>query len=74
MRFGIFWRPLRFDLVRVGPIIKAAVLLHNFLKMREKQSSARTDFIYFSSFSVDNIAEEILTEGHGATVRKIALR
>ena len=31
MRWGIFWRTLKFDLDVNGPIINAAMLLHNFL-------------------------------------------
>ena len=31
MRWGIFWRTLTFDIHRVGKIISAAVLLHNFI-------------------------------------------
>jgi hypothetical protein len=31
MRWGIFWRTLQFDILKVGDIIKAAMLLHNFI-------------------------------------------
>jgi hypothetical protein len=29
-RFGIIWRPLRFNITRVGPIISSCMKLHNF--------------------------------------------
>lgn len=31
MRWGIFWRTLQFDIVKIGNIIEAAMLLHNFI-------------------------------------------
>jgi len=31
MRFGVFWRTLKFDLKEAGNIINSAALLHNFI-------------------------------------------
>ena len=31
MRFGLFWRPLQFDIASIGDILTAACLLHNFM-------------------------------------------
>lgn len=48
MRWGIFWRPLRFNLDDCGKIVNAAMLLHNFLIDQREDDTA-----YFQSFSGD---------------------
>jgi hypothetical protein len=49
MRWGIFWRPLRFKLHQCGDIINAALLLHNFL-VNERETGS--DDNYFKNFSM----------------------
>jgi hypothetical protein len=53
MRGGIFWRPLRFNLVDCGKIINAAMLLHNFLVDQRED-----DIAYFKTFSVDTVVRD----------------
>ena len=55
MRWGIFWRPLRFKLSHCGQIINAALLLHNFL-VNERESAS--DDNYFKNFSMESVLEE----------------
>ena len=46
MRFGIFWRQLRYDLTKVGDSINAAALLHNCIvnKREEENEVVGTEF------------------------------
>jgi len=54
MRFGIFWRSLRFNLKECGDIITGAMLLHNFLVDHRD----RVDVDFFSKFSMQTILDE----------------
>jgi hypothetical protein len=55
MRWGIFWRPLRFKLHHCGDIINAALLLHNFL-VNERDTAC--DDTFFKNFSMAMATEE----------------
>ena len=55
MRWGLFWRPLRFKLSHCGQIINAALLLHNFL-VNERDTGS--DDNYFKNFSMASVIEE----------------
>ena len=59
MRFGIFWCPIRFPLVKAREIITATMLLHNFLiEIRlENRLVDRYDTNYFMNFSVNTMVE-----------------
>jgi len=58
MRWGIFWRSLRFDLRKCGVIIQAAMLLHNFIiDERHGQPHNDCDRAFFESFSIDRSQE-----------------
>jgi len=48
------------DLKKVGPVIKAAMLLHNFLVDEREQDSvlAAEDHHYFTSFNAQRMVEE----------------
>lgn len=59
MRWGIFWRPLRFKLSNCGDIINAALLLHNFL-VNERDTGSDDD--YFKNFSMASVQEQQLLE------------
>jgi hypothetical protein len=48
MRWGIFWRTMRFDLVQVGNVVQAAMLLHNFLI--DERADDEEDADYFRNF------------------------
>lgn len=53
MRWGIFWRTLQFDVLKVGHIIKAAMLLHNFIvNEREANGFREEDAAFFHEFSL----------------------
>jgi hypothetical protein len=53
MRWGIFWRKLQFDIVQAGDIIKAAMLLHNFIiDEREAKGFHEEDASFFREFSL----------------------
>jgi hypothetical protein len=53
MRWGIFWRTLQFDILKVGHIIKAAMLLHNFIvNERESKGFRKEDALFFTEFSL----------------------
>jgi hypothetical protein len=54
VRWGIFWRPLRFKLSHCGDIINAALLLHNFLVTERDTGS---DDNYFKNFSMASVEE-----------------
>jgi len=58
MRWGIFWRTLKFDLVVNGPIINAAMLLHNFLIEERIQASGNSDDTYFNTFNFNFMLSE----------------
>ena len=60
MRWGIFWHSLKFDLAFCSKIISGAMLLHNFLDVRD---GVDTDF--FASFSVKTVTDE--HRGHWTT-------
>ncbi len=54
MRWGILWRKLLFDIKDVGRVLKAAMLLHNFL-VDERESRVgfnMEDAEYFCNFSL----------------------
>jgi hypothetical protein len=54
MRWGIFWRTLQFDILKVGHIIKAAMLLHNFIvNEREAKGFREEDAKFFYEFSLN---------------------
>ena len=54
MRWGILWRKLLFDIKDVGKVLRAVMLLHNFLvDKRESRSGLNIeDAEYFRSFSL----------------------
>jgi hypothetical protein len=59
MRWGIFWRTILFDLDRVGPIIMAAMHLHNFLineRLAEAEKDGEEEFV--ASFSSEFMMDE----------------
>jgi len=58
MRWGIFWRTLKFDLDVHGRIINAAMLLHNFLIEERMQSQENIDDSYFNTFNFDFMMSE----------------
>ena len=63
MRWGILWRKLLFDIKDVGKVIKAAMLLHNFLiDERESRSGLNIeDAEYFRSFSLRDLDDRSLS-------------
>ena len=63
MRFGIFWRTLRFDIKQAGNIVNAAGLLHNFI-LEERElgdddtpDSDKTMFQNFSQTTINYLDE-----------------
>ncbi len=59
MRWGIFWRTLKFDIQSAGNIINAAMLLHNFLiDVRQEEEDGYFDRAFFASFSVNTLIED----------------
>jgi len=58
MRWGIFWRTLRFDLDAHGQIINAAMLLHNFLIEERMQNNENNEDTFFNSFNLDFMLSE----------------
>ena len=55
MRWGMFWRTLRFGLVKNGNVISAAMLLHNFIvewRMTDKEQSG-SEKQHFRQFTID---------------------
>ena len=60
MQWGIFWRMLKFDLTHCGPIIEAAMHLHNFLvdECEASAALASSNAGYFSGFSAAQIVEQ----------------
>jgi hypothetical protein len=67
MRWGIFWRRLNFGARKVGAIIQAAMLLHNFiLNEREIDATgeidAKIDSSYFQNFAFDE--SELSRQAH----------
>ena len=59
MRWGLFWRSLRFDLGACGKIISGSMLLHNFLV--DHQDETDTDF--FQSFFSKTLMDEDMGNG-----------
>ncbi len=57
MQWGIFWRTLRFDLRQINKIIRATMLLHNFI-VDQRGDDDEQDTEYFSNFSVQNMIEQ----------------
>jgi hypothetical protein len=55
MRWGIFWRTLKFEITECGNIINAAMLLHNFLVDERLKSGDDDDMTYFSTFCTDTL-------------------
>jgi hypothetical protein len=66
MRWGIFWRTLRFSLEENAAVINASMLLHNFILDERMQASRDEDEQqtgnYFQAFSVSDVHEE--SRGH----------
>jgi hypothetical protein len=62
MRWGIFWRTLRFSLEENAAVINASMLLHNFILDERMQASRNGDEQqtgnYFQAFSVSGVHEE----------------
>jgi len=56
MRWGVFWRSLRFDLRKCGLIIQAAMLLHNFI-IDEGHGYDEFDRSCFENFSINRQLE-----------------
>jgi len=58
MRWGVFWRSLRFDLKKCSRIITVAMLLHNFI-IDERNGEGHDDFDreYFQHFRIDSSLE-----------------
>ena len=56
MRWGIFWCRLQFDIAQPDNIIKAAMLLHNFIiDEREKKGFHKEEVAYFNNFSLQDL-------------------
>jgi len=53
MRFGLFWRSLRFDLEKSCDVINAAALLHNFLV--DTREDTDEDSSYFANLSYSDV-------------------
>ena len=53
MRWGIFWRRLAFKASKVGGVIQAAMLLHNFIVEERELSDRETDCNFFENFNYD---------------------
>jgi len=54
----MFWCTLKFDLDVNGPIINAAMLLHNFLIEERMQADGNSDDSYFNTFNFDFMLSE----------------
>ena len=54
MRFGLFWRALRFKVGACCQIIRAAALLHNFLVDSREGTD---DYFYFKNLSHINVTQ-----------------
>ena len=68
MRWGIFWRTLLFDLSKSTRIIKAAMLLHNFI-VDHREENEET---YFRNFAVSmNSTQQELTRQTGEMPRAV---
>jgi len=74
MRWGMFWRTLRFDSVfKSGQVIHAAMLLHNFIieaRMAEDQEADTTHFRSFST-NTDSRVQANMTELTNETPRAV---
>jgi hypothetical protein len=57
MRWGIFWRTLRFDLPMCGDIILAAMLLHNFIIDKQEGAKDTEEETYFERFYINKNEE-----------------
>ncbi|KAL7531965.1 hypothetical protein ACHAXR_005934 [Thalassiosira sp. AJA248-18] len=57
MRFGLFWRTLRFDLADCCDIIRSAAKLHNFLV--DSREGTAGDDNYFRNMSYASISSEV---------------
>ena len=54
MRFGIFWRSLRFkSLTKSNDVVRAAALLHNFIIDSREDAH---DYYYFKNLSHEDVA------------------
>ena len=54
MRWGVFWRTLRFDsILKSGNVILAAMLLHNFIVENRLAKKNTDDEIYFRNFTTE---------------------
>ncbi len=53
MRWGIFWRQLAFKASKVGGVIQAAMLLHNFIVEEREVSDKETNSNFFENFNYD---------------------
>ena len=63
MRFGLFWRTLRFDLDACLGILRAAAKLHNFL-VDCREGTADDDSHYFRNLSYGDVSDNA-DSGHG---------
>ena len=67
MRWGIFWRTLKIKHDRCGPVITAAMLLHNFLvderELSTDDSDGGEDSAYFATFTTDRMIAEDADSG-----------
>ena len=80
-RFGIFWRPLRYNLKVIMKIIEAACRLHNFCLKRRIPLIKRlhlvneNEVLINRNWRVDGIDQEIQdTNFHGSTMKQFILR
>jgi hypothetical protein len=62
MRWGIFWRTLRFDLPMYGDIILATMLLHNFIIDEREGAKDPEDSNFFERFYYIDEHEEVQQE------------
>jgi len=75
MRWGMFWRSLRFNLRKNALIVRTAMLLHNFIvDQRHGEPSDDFDRSHFQNFRIDNTlaTQQRLTRTTGEQARAIA--
>ena len=74
MRWGVFWRSLRFDLRKCGMTIRAAMLLHNFI-IDSRHGAPHDDFDRhcFQDFNIDSNlqSQRRLTRATGESARAL---
>ena len=60
MRWGIFWRTLRFDLQKCTKVIQVGMLLHNFIvEMRQPRDSEDARFFQDFNIEMDLVQREL---------------